>query len=107
MLDSIVKQAPFFLLIAVRCFALIMTLPLFAMRSTVPRVVKVALAGYFAYLVFPQLSASTSFFYKAYNSYFDYDGSFTLEYILLLVGEALIGIIMGLYVSIIFAHETA
>ena len=103
MLDNIVRQAPFFLLIAVRCFALIRTLPLFAMRSTVPSVVKVALAGYFAYLVFPQLSLSSSFFYKAYNTYFDYDGSFTLEYILLLVGEGLIGIIMGLYVSIIFA----
>ena len=103
MLDSIVRQAPFFLLIAVRCFALIMTLPLFAMRGTVPRAVKVALAGYFAYLVFPELSAADSFFAKSYNAYFDYDGSFTLEYVLLLVGEGLIGIIMGLYVSIIFA----
>ncbi|MBQ3826260.1 MAG: flagellar biosynthetic protein FliR, partial [Spirochaetaceae bacterium] len=103
MLDSIVRQAPFFLLIAVRCFALIMTLPLFAMRGTVPRAVKVALAGYFAYLVFPELSAADSFFAKSYNAYFDYDGSFTLEYVLLLVGEGLIGIIMGLYVAIIFA----
>ena len=71
MLDSIVKQAPFFLLVAVRCFALIMILPLFAMRGTVPRMVKVALAGYFAYLVFPSLSAQTSFFAKSYNLYFD------------------------------------
>ena len=80
-----------------------MILPLFAMRGTVPRMVKVALAGYFAYLVFPSLSAQTSFFAKSYNLYFDYDGSFTLEYIMLLVGEGLIGIIMGLYVSMIFA----
>lgn len=48
MLNSIVLQAPVYLLVAVRCFALLLTLPLFSMR-TVPRMAKVALAGYMAF----------------------------------------------------------
>ena len=52
MLEQIVWQAPFFLLVAVRCFALIMTMPLFSMR-TISRVAKIALTGYMAYLIFP------------------------------------------------------
>ena len=33
MLNEIVQRAPLFLLVAVRCFALLMTLPLFSMQN--------------------------------------------------------------------------
>ena len=33
MLDSILQKAPVYLLVFVRCFALIMTLPMFSMRA--------------------------------------------------------------------------
>ncbi len=101
MIDRILANAPGFLLIAVRCFALIMTLPLFSIR-TVPRMAKIALAGYMAYLVMPQVNLSV------YAPYLRGDGTFSLMYILLMVGEAMIGVITGFYISIIFsAFSTA
>lgn len=101
MLEKIVGSAPLFLLVAVRCFALIMTLPLFSSR-TVSRLPKVALAFYLAYFEFPLLSFKDGPF-SAYLNYLSLDGKFSLEYILLLIGEALIGVIIGFYVSVIFA----
>src|SRR5574344_2505447 len=101
MIDRILADAPGFLLIAVRCFALIMTLPLFSIR-TVSRSAKIALAGYMAFLIVPQVNLSV------YAPYIGRDGAFSLEYILLLAGEAMIGVITGFYVSIIFsAFSTA
>src|SRR5574344_715249 len=102
MIDSIVAHAPVFLLIAVRCFALLMTLPLFSMRS-VPRTAKIALAGYMAYLIMPFTNFST-----IYGAYISPSGQFDLTYIALLTGEAMIGVIMGFYITIIFsAFSTA
>ena len=100
MLEEIVARAPVFLLVAVRCFALIMTLPLFSIR-TVSRVAKVALCGYMAYLISPHVD------FSAYSAFIADDGAFTLKYVLLLVGEGMIGVIMGFYVSIIFAAFSA
>ncbi|MCR5290088.1 MAG: flagellar biosynthetic protein FliR [Treponema sp.] len=101
MLDLLVTNAPIFLLAAVRCFALLMTLPLLSMRS-VSRVAKVALAGYMAYIVLPHVN------YTAYSAYLLASGNFSIEYLLCLIGEALIGIIMGFYISVIFsAFSTA
>jgi flagellar biosynthesis protein FliR len=101
MIDAVVAQAPVFLLVAVRCLALIMTLPLFSMRS-VPRTAKIALAGYMAYLIMPQVN------FSAYTAYISSSGSFSPEYIMLLIGEAMIGVITGFYVTIIFsAFSTA
>jgi len=101
MIDRIVAQAPMFLLVAVRCFAMLMTLPLFSMRS-VPRTAKIALAGYMAYLILPFAH------FQAYSAYIGKDGAFDLTYIMLLVGEGMIGVIMGFYVTIIFsAFSTA
>jgi flagellar biosynthesis protein FliR len=96
MLDRMIAQAPIFLLIAVRCFALLMTLPLFSMRS-VSRLAKIALAGYMAYIILPFAD------FSAYTQYISKDGSFDLTYVFLLAGEAMIGVIMGFYVTIIFA----
>lgn len=101
MIENIVAQSPIYLLIAVRCFALLMLLPLLSMQA-VPRIAKVALAGYMAYLVLPHVNFSD------YSVFISADGSFTLEYILLLIGEAMIGVITGFYVSLIFsAFSTA
>ena len=51
MIDRVLLNAPIFLLLFVRCFAMLMTLPLFS-TSSVPRVAKIALAGYMAFFVF-------------------------------------------------------
>ena len=101
MLNSMVANAPVFLLVAVRCFALIMTLPLFSTRA-VPRIAKVTLAAYFAYLIFPQISL-TGGAYASYAEFIRPDGAFNLEYVLLLLGEGMIGIIIGFFISLIFA----
>ncbi|MGN0729098.1 flagellar biosynthetic protein FliR [Treponema sp.] len=101
MFEKIVSGAPVFLFVAVRCFATIMTLPLFSSR-TIPRMAKVALAGYMAFFIFPQISVSEGIF-SSYGKYISPDGNFTLEYVLLLLGEGLIGVILGFFVQIIFA----
>lgn len=96
MLGEILTKAPLYLLVAARCFATIMTLPLFSMQS-VSRVAKIALAGYIAFLVLPSMNGDS------YGQLAGVYSVFTLEYILLLVGEVLIGIITGFYISILFA----
>ena len=96
MLDSILLKAPVYLLVFVRCFALIMTLPMFSMRAA-SRVAKIALAGYMAFFIFGGVDASV------YEPYIGEEGVSSMLYILLLAGEALIGIIMGFFISIIFA----
>ncbi|MBR4449666.1 MAG: flagellar biosynthetic protein FliR [Treponema sp.] len=101
MLETLVLRAPFYLLVAGRCFALLLTLPLFSMR-TIPRMAKVALAGYMAFLIYPQVD------FISYQPYMTSDGVFNLNYLLLLAGEVLIGVITGFYVNIIFtAFSTA
>lgn len=96
MLEKILANAPVYLLICVRCFAVIMTLPLFSIRS-VSRVAKVALAGYIAFIVMPHVDISLYFPFISSN------GSFSVEFIMLVIGEGLIGILMGFYITIIFA----
>ncbi len=100
MLDSVLLQAPVYLLVFVRCFTLVLTLPMFSMRSA-SRIAKVALAGYMAFFIFGSLNKSI------YEPYINEDGLFSMIYVLLLVGEALIGIIMGFFISIIFAAFSA
>lgn len=101
MLEQIVQKAPVFLLIVGRCFALIMTLPLFSMR-TIPRIAKIALTGYMSYLLFPHVD------FSVYEGIFTPNGVFSLNYILFLIGEIFIGVILGFYVTIIFtAFSTA
>ncbi len=95
-LDEIVNSAPVFLLVAARCAGLVFTLPLFSMR-TVSRTAKIALIGYMSYLMMGFAD------FSAYSAWIQGDGAFSMEYALLLVGEALIGVIIGFYVSIIFA----
>lgn len=96
MLDSILLQAPVFLLLYGRCFALLLTIPLMSMRS-VPRIAKLALAFYLSFFMMGSIDRSV------YQGFITEDQVFSFQYILILAGEVLIGIIMGLYVSVIFA----
>ncbi len=91
MLDLIVAQAPVFLLVAVRCFAMILTVPLLS-TAAVPRTAKVALAGYTAFLVLP----------AAYSAGWHIP-PYTLGYVFLVIGEGMIGVITGFFISMIFA----
>ncbi len=102
MLNEIVQRAPLFLLVAVRCFALLMTLPLFSMRN-VPRVAKIALAGYMAFIVLPSAYGQSWQLAEYHIAKDIFSGAFSLHYIFLLIGEGLIGVITGFYISMIFA----
>jgi len=73
-----------------------MTLPLFSIRN-VSRIAKVALTGYMAYLLFSRVN------FSIYEPFIASDGSLSLSYVALLVGEGLIGILTGFYVTMIFA----
>jgi flagellar biosynthesis protein FliR len=88
---DIVASAPIFFLVAARIFAMILTTPLLSIQS-VPRTVKIALAGLIAFLVMPE----------AYPKGWDVD-PFSLHYALLLVGEGLVGVITGFFISMVFS----
>ncbi|MCR5613422.1 flagellar biosynthetic protein FliR [Treponema sp.] len=96
MIETIAANASVFLIIAVRCFAFLMTMPLFSMRS-VSTIVRVALAGYMAYFLLPNVN------FAPYAQFVSYDNMMSMYYVLYLIGEALIGVITGFYISIIFA----
>ena len=101
MLNEILSQAPVFLLIFARIFAMLLVLPMFSMRSA-SRVAKVALAGYMAFFIFGTCDLSY------YLPYIAQDGSFSMVYFLILIGEVLIGIILGFFITMIFsAFSTA
>lgn len=80
-----------FLLIAVRVLAMIEVAPLLS-SSGVPQVAKIGLAGFAAAMVFPAV--------KAAGYPIPDDGA---AYALLIVGEAMVGIMMGFFLSIIYA----
>ena len=91
MLDQILANAPLYLLIAVRALAMIEVAPLISSDS-IPQVAKVALAGFAAFAVFPQ-AAPIELPQEVFN----------LTYLLLVIGEAFIGIIIGFYLTIIYS----
>jgi flagellar biosynthetic protein FliR len=83
-----------FVLIAVRVLAMIEVAPLLSSQG-VPQVAKVGLAGFAAALVFPAV--------KAAGYAIPADG---IAYALLIVGEAMIGLVMGFFLSIVYAAFT-
>ena len=89
--NEIVAKAPIFLLVAVRIFAMILTTPLLSIQS-VPRVAKIALAGFVAFIVLPQ----------AYPAGWNVQ-AYSIDYALLVVGEGLLGAITGFFVSMVFS----
>jgi flagellar biosynthetic protein FliR len=90
-INEILNSAPVFLLIAVRALAMIEVAPLFNSES-IPQVAKISLAGFAAYAAFP--TALTGDWVVA---------PFGLSFVFLVVGEALIGIIIGFFIALIFA----
>ncbi|MEE1211981.1 MAG: flagellar biosynthetic protein FliR [Treponema sp.] len=96
MVQDILLAAPLYLLVAARTAGLIFTLPLFSMR-TVSRVAKIALVGYVSYILMGQTV------FSRYGSIIEGDGAFSIYYAFLILGEGMIGVIMGFYVSVIFA----
>ena len=108
-IQNILTFGPVFLLIAVRAFAMIQTTPVLS-SDAVPQTAKFALAGLTAFAVLP-----TAEVYLAANSPngivtlpggtltdLRYE-TFSLRFFLLLIGEGIIGIIMGFYLTVIFA----
>lgn len=91
MLDEILANAPLFLLIAVRALAMIEVAPLIS-SDAIPQVAKVSLAGFVAFSVFPQV----------YPVELPQE-VFNLTYLLLVIGEAFIGIIIGFYLTIVYS----
>lgn len=89
--SDILARLPFFVLVTVRILAVIMTSPLLSIQS-VPRIAKFGLAGLTGFIVFP----------NAYNEGWSTD-PFTFFFLLLIIGEALLGVLTGLFVSIVFS----
>jgi len=83
-----------FVLIAVRVLAMIEVAPLLSGQG-VPQVAKVGLAGFAASMVFPAVKAAG---YAMPN-----DG---MAFGLLIVGEAMIGLVMGFFLSIVYSAFT-
>jgi flagellar biosynthetic protein FliR len=95
-IDEILTYGPAFLLIAVRALAMIETAPLLS-SDAVPQAAKIALAGFAAYAAFP----------GALVSGWDL-APYGLSFAFLLVGEVIIGLIAGFFLTIIFsAFSTA
>ena len=97
MISEMLNAAPLFLLLAVRALAMIETSPLLSAESN-PQIARVALAGFAAYAVFPSSQAI---------NVQGIDLS-SLSFLLMLAGEAVIGIITGFFITMIFsAFSTA
>jgi flagellar biosynthetic protein FliR len=90
-INEILAAGPAFILIAVRALAIIETAPLLSSDS-IPQVAKLSLAGFLAYAAFP--SALVRDWVLA---------PFGLNFIFLVIGEAIIGIIIGFFITLIFA----
>ena len=120
-LQNILMYGPVFLLIAARALAMIETAPLLS-TDAVPQVAKLALAGFTAFAVLP---TATVFAVEAtaagaagvsgvgavavpgaggvaFMSDLRFE-PFSLRFLLLLIGEGIIGIIIGFFLTIIFA----
>lgn len=90
-LKAIVDGAPLFLLVAARALALIEVAPLLS-GDGIPQAAKIGLAGLASYAVFPAVQAAG---YAV--------PGWGLEWVLLLCGEALIGILMGFFLLIVYS----
>ncbi|MDR2759681.1 MAG: flagellar biosynthetic protein FliR [Spirochaetaceae bacterium] len=95
-IDEILRAAPAFLLIAARALAMIETAPLLS-SDVNPQVVRIALAGFAAYAAFPTALVSSWEI-----------PPFGLSFVFLVIGEGIIGVIIGFFMTIIFsAFSTA
>ncbi|MDR1445248.1 MAG: flagellar biosynthetic protein FliR [Treponema sp.] len=102
LLNEMLRWTPAFLLLAARALAIIETSPLLS-SDAVPQMAKIALAALAAFAVLPQ--AGTYPLLNVDPLALNPQG---LYFFVLLAGEALIGVITGLFVTIIFsAFSTA
>jgi len=120
-LQNILAYGPVFLLIAARALAMIETAPLLS-SSAVPQVAKLALAGFTAFAVMPTAAVFAVEATAAGMAGVSGVGAatlpgpggvaflsdlrfepFSLRFILLLLGEGVIGVILGFYLMLIFA----
>ena len=117
-IQNILNFGPVFLLIAARAIAMIETAPLLS-SDTVPQVAKIALAGFATFAVLPnagvfavELTAAGAAGVHGVGAV-NLPGAgmlsdlryepFSFRFLLLLIGEGLIGIIIGFYLTLIFA----
>ncbi|WP_461247241.1 flagellar biosynthetic protein FliR [Treponema sp. R6D11] len=113
-LQNILLFGPVFILIAVRALAMIEVTPLLSSES-IPQVVKISLAGLAAFAVLP-----TAEIFMAANSPAGLvtlpggtvsdlrSEALSIRFFLLVIGEGIIGLIIGFYILIIFsAFSTA
>jgi flagellar biosynthesis protein FliR len=91
MLDEIVRNANLYFLVFARIIAMIELAPLLS-SDAIPQFAKFGLAGFAAFIAFPAVQASG---YPVPTN--------GLEYVLLLAGEALIGIIIAFFLETIYA----
>jgi len=120
-LQNILAYGPVFLLIAVRALAMIETAPLLS-SGAVPQVAKLALAGFTAFAVLPTAAVFSVEATAAGMAGVGGVGAvslpgeggvaflndlrfepFSLRFVLLMLGEGIIGIILGFYLMLIFA----
>jgi flagellar biosynthetic protein FliR len=108
-LQNIYTFGPVFLLIAARALAMIEVAPLLS-SDAIPQVAKISLAGLAAFAVLP----TAEVFFAANSQYglvtlpggsvsdLRYE-TFSLRFLMLIIGEGIIGIIIGFYMTVIFA----
>jgi flagellar biosynthetic protein FliR len=112
-LQNILNYGPVFLLIAARAVAMIETAPLLS-SDAIPQVAKLALAGFAAFAVMPTAAVFSTGAGITEVGMISLPGTngelsdlrfepFSLRFLLLLIGEATIGIIIGFFMTIIFA----
>ncbi|MDR1256665.1 MAG: flagellar biosynthetic protein FliR, partial [Spirochaetaceae bacterium] len=101
MLDELLRNAPVFLLLFARALALIEVAPLLSSDS-IPQTAKVALALFAAFAVYPSAQAEEWARLPGMSQ-----GLFSLGYALLVLGEAIIGIIIGFFMTIVFAAASS
>jgi flagellar biosynthetic protein FliR len=97
-LNEILSAAPVFILIAVRALAIIEVAPLLSSEG-VPQTAKIALAGFAAFCVFPDARLIWKDIPEISTA--------SLEFVLLIIGEAVIGIIIGFFMTLIFSAFSA
>jgi flagellar biosynthetic protein FliR len=120
-LQNILHYGPVFLLIAARAIAMIETAPLLS-SDAIPQVAKLALAGFTAFAVMPTAAVFAVEATAAGAAGVSGVGAvtipaadgiafitdlryepFSLRFLMLLIGEGIIGIILGFFLTIIFA----
>jgi flagellar biosynthetic protein FliR len=98
-LQNILGYGPVFLLIAARALAMIEVAPLLS-SDAIPQAAKLALAGFAAFAVMPSAEAFPAGMGALADLRYE---PFSLSFLLLILGEGVIGLIIGFFLTIIFA----